>query len=825
MEPEQPVTRTLDHGPEDERLREAEQALAERDRRLLEAERTLAAQSARLIVYEQMLQAKDGQISRQEQALQALRAQVQQWEIRWANFELTPGGTLLRRLQRLRAAVAPPTSSRDHVLDALWQMARRHDRRSFRESWARIRMEVGQQTRMLGWRAEQRLEWPALETRILPVAPIQPRPPVTAHLEPVDIVICVHNALEDLQRCLAAVLAHTTYPFHLILVDDGSDAVTADFVASFARLHGAELVRHERAMGYTRAANAALRRSTDDFVVLLNSDTLVTPGWLDRLVACARADARVGLVGPLSNTASWQSIPELEREGDWAPNPLPEGMTAAEMGELVAGYSGRLYPPMAFLNGFCLLLNRQTIAEIGLFDEENFALGYGEENDYALRARKAGWKATLADDAYVYHAQSRSYTTDRRKKLADEAHQSLERKHGGAAVQEGVASCRDSRTLAGIRARSRAMLEREEWLRRGRQRFAGSRVLIALPIDTPGGGGNVVLFEARSMRKMGVDVSIFNLARNRANFEAAYPDLELPVVYGASDELCDRAAGFDAVVATANQSVPWMTRCAPRDGRLVLGYYVQEFEPWMYPPDSDAHRAAMASYTLAPEMRCFTKTDWTRQEVLAQTGALCALVGPSVDIDLFRPRPRPDEAAGAPLRIAAMVRPSSAYRQPALTMEILRRAKRTFGDAVDIRIFGAQLDDPGLRELPLDFAWQSAGVLPTRQVASFLNEADIFLDLSSHQAMGLTALEAMACGVAVVVPQTGGATSFASHEWNSLVVDTTSPEACWEALQRLVDDAALRTRLRRQALDDVCAFYPEKPAYAILDVLLSGNPA
>jgi len=60
------------------------------------------------------------------------------------------------------------------------------------------------------------------------------------------------------------------------------------------------------------------------------------------------------------------------------------------------------------LNGFCLAIKRTLITDIGIFDEEAFGEGYGEENDYCLRAVKAGWQLAVADDTYIYHAQSRS---------------------------------------------------------------------------------------------------------------------------------------------------------------------------------------------------------------------------------------------------------------------------------------------------------------------------------------------------------------------------------------------------------------------------------
>src|SRR5690606_36684009 len=119
---------------------------------------------------------------------------------------------------------------------------------------------------------------------------------------------------------------------------------------------------------------------------------------LDRLIAWAESDARIDIAGPLSNTASWHSVPEIALGADWAENPLPPGLDLHEWAVALARHSARLYPSMPLLNGFCLLIRRAVLDEVGFFDEERFAAGYGEENDYCLRARAAGWRLALADD-------------------------------------------------------------------------------------------------------------------------------------------------------------------------------------------------------------------------------------------------------------------------------------------------------------------------------------------------------------------------------------------------------------------------------------------
>ena len=718
-----------------------------------------------------------------------LVAMVAAWRARWQALESGLAWPVVARLQALRSRLAPEGSAMAGTLEKL-------------------------RPRVNG-------------ARELGIAPVREGgravPPETT----VDVVVCVHNALEDVRRCLDSVVRCTSVPYSLILVDDGSDHAARQLLAEFTVTHGARLIRNAVAHGYTVAANQGLRASSADRVVLLNSDTVVVPDWLGGLLCCAASDDKIGLVGPLSNTASWQSIPKIAEGGDWARNALPNGLSIAEMGRLVRRYSPTLYPGVPFLNGFCLMLRRRMLEDVGYLDEEMFGEGYGEEDDLAMRARKHGWKLAVADDVYVYHAQSRSYSDERRHRLSARASQRLIDKHGRRAVDEGVAACVRNRVMEGVRARSSVLLERRDLVRCGASRHSGRRVLFVLPVATPGGGANVVLSEARAMLDLGVTVKVFNLSRHRAGFQAAYPHPRVPVVYGSERDLASWGTRYDAVVATHNESASWLAELSSLQVSPVLGYYVQGFEPLMYPLGSEGYQRALESYQVCPGLVRMAKTEWVRQQLHSQLGLDAHMVWPSFEVDRFCPRLREDgDWPDRRLRVAAMIRPDAPYRSPGLTMRVLREIKRKHRRAIDIWIFGADPRIAGFDDLPHDFHYTSAGILGPRQVAGFLNEVDVFLDLSEHQAMGLTAMEAMGCGAAVVVPENGGADTFVTNRHNGLVVDTTSADACLLGADVLATDHALRQRLQANALQDIVRWFPERSALAILDALFGreGHP-
>ncbi len=385
---------------------------------------------------------------------------------------------------------------------------------------------------------------------------------------------------------------------------------------------------------------------------------------------------------------------------------------------------------------------------------------------------------------------------------------------------KGTTYNHDDRVRDGIYWHNCYIANRTNLSKQGHQLFNARRVLFVLPVKAAGGGSNLVFLAAQAMRSMGVDAQIMNLNIYRSSFEKSYPDTNVPLIYGDTEDVPEVAAAFDAVVATSNTSVPWIAPAQKKSTKLVIGYYIQDYEPYFYPPDTNEFHQAASSYTLIPNMvRCVT-TQWIYDQIQEHHNVACHVIGGHLDTDLFRPRPSTGTSGtDLPVHIAAMIRPVSERRSPRMTMEVLRLASKMYGSRLEFTLFGFEPGDPGFVRLPKDFPWQLAGELRPPQVANLLNQCDIFVDYSVYQAFGLTALESMSCGLATIVPSHGGTDTFAKNEENCLVVDSHDQTACFNALQRLVEDDSLRQQLQRNAIPTAVQFYPELPAYNLLEAL------
>ena len=646
----------------------------------------------------------------------------------------------------------------------------------------------------------------------------------------VDVVVPVYNALQDVRACLESLArAPSGYRSRVLVVNDGSDADTTDWLRSAVGTLGTpavsfQLLEHDTNRGYTVAVNAGLRDSRAPYVVTLNSDTIVTPFWLDGLIRCVTSAPDIGIAGPLSNAASWQNVPTLYAEdGSFAINTLPPDLTPAKMAKVVSQVSERRYPRTPFVNGFCYMIRREVIDSIGFMDETAFPTGYGEENDYSIRAQDAGFALALADDTYVFHAKSKSFGTERRIALSKAGSQALKAKHSPEKFGALLAKVKDTRAMDEIRARITAALDelQQPSRRSGRDWLVQARILFILPASPGGGGVHSVVQEAAAMRRMGVDAKVAVKAEQEEQYLTAYRDIpevgDLIVAFTPTN-LAMIASRFDVVVSTIFTSVEPVAEIVKVCPWILPAYYVQDYEPLFFEPGSENWREAHASYTMIPGAVLFAKTDWICQQVERGHGVKVHKVWASIDHEVYHPEPSRSRVRGR-VTIAAMIRPRTPRRGAGRTMELLRRLKDAHGGRVAVKIFGCPNDSPEFHALPQDFEFENQGVLTRPQVAALLRETDIFVDLSDYQAFGRTALEAMACGALALVPAAGGADEFALDGVNALVVDTKDIAACYSRITEVLNDRNHLESMQFAALGTASAYSPPRAAVSELLVL------
>nr|WP_275296968.1 glycosyltransferase [Jannaschia sp. Os4] len=238
-------------------------------------------------------------------------------------------------------------------------------------------------------------------------------PPVPAPVEPVDIVVPVHDAHDDLVACLERLERHTEPRHRVILVDDASpDPRIAPLLAAFAaRRPGTFVLRLDENGGFVAAANAGLAAARGD-VVLLNTDAFVSPGWLDRLMRPMRDDPTVATVTPLTTDGEIASAPRICRRSE----PDDAALAAMEAAAL------RLDPLRATVEaptgvGFCMAMAARWLDRVPAFDPA-FGRGYGEEVDWCRKVEALGGRHLLTGAVFVRHRGGGSFGAEKAERVA-----------------------------------------------------------------------------------------------------------------------------------------------------------------------------------------------------------------------------------------------------------------------------------------------------------------------------------------------------------------------------------------------------------------------
>ncbi len=231
-----------------------------------------------------------------------------------------------------------------------------------------------------------------------------PRP----HAPEIDVIVPVYRGAAETMACLASLLdGSSRIPHRIVVIDDCSPepALSAALrdLAEAKRIH---LLRNDSNLGFVASANRGMALSSTADVLLLNADTLAPPLLLDRLYRAAYADAAIATVTPLSNNATIVSLPTPP--GDPAD---PWDLPYQEIDELCRVANAGVVRDIPSAHGFCMFIKRAAIDDIGMFDAAAFGTGYGEENDFSLRALLRGWRNVCAADIYVRHAGQVSFST------------------------------------------------------------------------------------------------------------------------------------------------------------------------------------------------------------------------------------------------------------------------------------------------------------------------------------------------------------------------------------------------------------------------------
>jgi O-antigen biosynthesis protein len=223
------------------------------------------------------------------------------------------------------------------------------------------------------------------------------------------IVIPMYEGYETSRACLASVHRSAAVETKIVIVNDSSpNQDLSNFLDAYAESHDVELLKNDVNIGFAASVNGALRQRERGDVLLLNSDVVLPPGAVDRLIAAAYVSDDVGTVTPLSNNGEFTSFPWPNET-----NPLPSAEAIERIAKAAAAANGSQVVDLPNGIGFCLYIKATCLEAVGLLPDL-YSRGYFEDVDLCLKAAEKGFRNVCAVGVYVGHAGTISFGSAKR---------------------------------------------------------------------------------------------------------------------------------------------------------------------------------------------------------------------------------------------------------------------------------------------------------------------------------------------------------------------------------------------------------------------------
>lgn len=220
-----------------------------------------------------------------------------------------------------------------------------------------------------------------------------------------DIIIPIYNSPEWVKMCVYALYKNTPneYIGKVILMNDNSDELTCNCIENLKRKYEKiEVYKNESNLGFIKNVNRGMDKTTAEYILLLNTDCLVSKNTIPKLIEHMEKNKKIGLICPISSNAANLSYD------------IPEHYSYMQVDELFyKNFKGMDFDACTVV-GNCLMISRQCMEKTGYLDEI-YGMGYGDETDYQFKAHEKGFEAKVAIDTYVYHKSEVSFGTSPEK--------------------------------------------------------------------------------------------------------------------------------------------------------------------------------------------------------------------------------------------------------------------------------------------------------------------------------------------------------------------------------------------------------------------------
>lgn len=573
-----------------------------------------------------------------------------------------------------------------------------------------------------------------------------------------DVVIPVYNSPEWVKLCVYSVIKNTNDNLlnKVYLVNDCSDELTTNLLLNLEKKYEkVEILSNKENLGFVKTANKGLKKATSDYVLLLNTDCIISKNTISKLIKHIEKDPKIGLICPIASNAANISLP------------MYEGYTYIQMDRLLEeNFKGECFDACTVV-GNCLMISKKCLEKVGYLDEI-YGMGYGEETDYQFQAMKKGFKAKVAIDTYVFHKAEVSFGTSKEKKERLEKNRKIFFDRWGKEYYELAAKYKLNDPIEYITSK----------IKDKKPNFNFVIYLIGI-VQNAGGVHNTVDM-INYLTINGVDCNIV--------YQVMKDYKEIMLFNPIQSETLDNYK-INKIVSTIYFST-FITRQIATKKKIPLIYFSQGYEVLF--ENGVNYGVAELSYKLADSVLSISK--FLQDEIKNNFKIDSTKIKNGINYDLIHKK----NDNNKPKKFTFILR-NNPLKGDFIALDIIKNIINKY-ENIELNVLFSNSD----LVLPLCDNKKIKinkiyGNFSRNEIAKILQSTDVYFDTSLTEGFGLIALESMAAGAIPIVSNSGGINEYLTDEKNGFVVNEINDSKKYiEKLELIMNDSKKYNSMKKE---------------------------
>lgn len=586
-----------------------------------------------------------------------------------------------------------------------------------------------------------------------------------------DIIIPIYNSPEWVKMCVYALYKNTPdeYMGKVILMNDNSDELTCNCIRNLEKKYPKiEVYKNENNLGFIKNVNRGMDKTTAEYILLLNTDCLVSKNTIPKLIDHMEKNKKIGLICPISSNAANLSYD------------IPEHYSYMQVNDLFyENFKGMNFDACTVV-GNCLMISRECMQKTGYLDEI-YGMGYGDETDYQFKAHEQGFEAKVAIDTYVYHKSEVSFGTSPEKQKRLDHNRAIFFERWGEQYNKKMQEYVKNDPIEYIKNNLKIDKKPEP------------NILFFLPdIHQKAGGVHVIV---DIVNYLNINGYFANILTERIH---EYKEI---MIFSPSFMKNIKEVNPKCIAGTIYPTIFFCETIA-KHYNIPCVNFMQGYEPCF----DNGEIYSWAELACKNSQNILAISEFLQKKCKENFGKEAKVIPNSINTDLLY---NSDKQIKDKKQVTFVFRDNFAKGDFILSEILKLLTLKNYNFEINV-IYMREIMFPinNNENLKINFY---KGPLNRKEVSNILFKTDIFVDASLMEGFGLMALEAMAAGAVPVMSQSFGVDEYAEDSKNCFIIkEVNNAEKYVEKIEELLKDEEKLKEMSKNAQDKALEFDIDK---------------